>query len=81
MQVNVTFDMTPEEFRRLLGLPDVQNFQAELFDQLMEKMKAGEDGYDPLSLYQPLLNNGLNAMTEFQKMILAMMTAGQSNNG
>lgn len=76
MQINVTFDMTPEEFRRLLGLPDVQSFQKELFDQMMEKMKAGEDGYDPLSLYQPLLNNGLNAMNEFQKMLMTMMTAG-----
>ena len=72
MQINVTFDLTPEEFRRLLGLPDVQAFQTELFDQMMEKMKAGEDGYDPLSLYQPLFNNGLNAMTEFQKMVMAM---------
>lgn len=76
MQINVTFDMTPEEFRRLLGLPDVQTFQKEIFDQMMEKMKAGEDGYDPLSLYQPLLNNGLNAMNEFQKMLMTMMTAG-----
>ncbi|TNC91138.1 DUF6489 family protein [Thalassolituus sp.] len=80
MQINVTFDLTPEEFRRLLGLPDVQAFQTELFDQMMEKMKAGEDGYDPLSLYQPLFNNGLNAMTEFQKMVMAMMTAGQKQS-
>ncbi len=80
MQINVTFDLTPEEFRRLLGLPDVQAFQTELFDQMMEKMKAGEEGYDPLSLYQPLFNNGLNAMTEFQKMVMAMMTAGQKQS-
>jgi hypothetical protein len=80
MQINVTFDLTPEEFRRLLGLPDVQAFQTELLDQMMEKMKAGEDGYEPLSLYQPLFNNGLNAMTEFQKMVMAMMTAGQKQS-
>ena len=80
MQINVTFDLTPEEFRRLLGLPDVQAFQTELFDQMMEKRKAGKDGYDPLSLYQPLFNNGLNAMTEFQKMVMAMMTAGQKQS-
>lgn len=80
MQINVTFDMTPEEFRRLLGLPDVQTFQKEIFDQMMEKMKAGEDGYDPLSLYQPLLNNGLNAMNEFQKMLMTMMTAGTAKS-
>ena len=42
MQINVTFDMTPEEFRRLLGLPDVQTFQKEIFDQMMEKMKASK---------------------------------------
>ncbi|MEK9711408.1 MAG: DUF6489 family protein [Thalassolituus sp.] len=76
MKVNVTFDMTPEEFRRLLGLPDVQQFQSELFSQMMEKMKSGEEGYDPMSLYQPFMEHGMNAVTEFQKTMMTMMMTG-----
>jgi len=80
MKVNVTFDMTPEEFRRLLGLPDVHQFQTEVFEQMTEKMKAGEDGYDPMSVYQPMMEKGMNAMADFQKNMMAVMMAGQSKD-
>ena len=81
MQINVTFDMTPEELRRVMGLPDVQEFQQELFAKMMEKMNSGEEGYDPMSLYQPLLNGGVNAMSEFQRMMFAMMSGKSDGNG
>lgn len=74
MKINITFDMTPEEFRRAMGLPDVQEFQQELFNSMLEKMKSGEDGYDPLSLYQPLLKEGLNSMGQFQNMMFSAMS-------
>jgi len=78
MKVNLTFDMTPEEFRKVLGLPDVQEFQQEFFNTLLEKMKAGEEGYDPVSLYQPMFNESMNAVSQFQNMMMNMM-AGQSS--
>lgn len=77
MKVNVTFDMTPEEFRRLLGLPDTQQFQQEIFKEMMGKMQAGEDGYDAMSLYKPMMENGMNAMSEVQRVMMSMMTASQ----
>jgi hypothetical protein len=78
MQINVTFDMTPEEFRRVMGLPDVQQFQQELFAQMLEKMKSGEDGYDAMSLYQPLITESMNAMGQFQKVMMNMMSGNTS---
>ncbi len=74
MKINVSFDMTPEEFRKVLGLPDVQAFQQEFFSTVLEKMKAGEEGYDPISLYQPMFNEGLSAMTQLQKTMFSMMS-------
>ena len=57
-----------------------QQFQQEVFNQMMEKMKAGEEGYDPMSLYQPLMENGMNAMSEFQRVMMSMMSsAGQAS--
>lgn len=79
MKVNVTFDMTPEEFRRLMGWPDVQQLQQEVFSQMMEKMKAGEEGYDPMSLYQPLFSQSMDTMNRFQKMMFDSMT-GQASD-
>lgn len=74
MKINVTFDLTPEELRRAMGLPDVQQFQQELFASMLEKMKSGEEGYDALSLYQPMFTEGMNVMGQFQKMMLNMMS-------
>ncbi len=80
MKINLTFDMTPEEFRKVMGLPDVQEFQQEFFNTVLEKMRAGEDGYDPMTLYKPMFNESMNAMGQFQKMMFSMMS-GNGNNG
>ena len=40
-------------------------------------MKSGEEGYDPLSLYQPMFNESMNAVTQFQSMMMKLM-AGQA---
>jgi len=80
MKINVTFDMTPEEFRKAMGLPDVQEFQQEFFNTVLEKMRAGEDGYDPMSLYQPMFNESMNAMGQFQKMMFSMMSGSAKSD-
>lgn len=83
MKINVTFDLTPEELRRAMGLPDVQAWQQEVFSQMLEKMQAGEEGYDPMALYQPLMKEGMNTMGQFQNMLFGLMSnsAAGSNKG
>ncbi|GGY32123.1 hypothetical protein GCM10011297_01190 [Bacterioplanes sanyensis] len=80
MKINITFDMTPEEFRRVLGLPDVAEFQRELFDQMLKRMHSGEDGYDPMSLYQPMMQEGMNTMNQMQKMMFSMMSGSKGGD-
>ena len=80
MKINVSFDMTPEEFRRVLGLPDVQQMQQEIFGQVMEKMRSGEEGYDPMSLYTPMFNQSMSAMNQFQKTMFGMMSGKTEEN-
>lgn len=74
MKINVTFDMTPEEFRKIMGLPDVQEFQQEFFNTVLEKMRSGDEGYDPVNLYQMMFNESMNAMGQFQKVMMGMMS-------
>jgi hypothetical protein len=81
MKINVSFDITPEEFRKVMGLPDVQTMQKEVFNQMMEKMKAGEEGYDPMALYAPMMAEGIQTMDKMQQMMFSMMNAGSSNSG
>lgn len=55
MKINVEFDLTPDEFRRSLGLPDVEVFQQDLLNRIHKQMESGAEGYDPMSLMQPFL--------------------------
>lgn len=82
MKVTIDIDLTPEEFRRTMGLPDVSELQKEVVDQFRKQMAAGAEGYDPLTLMQPYLNSGLNSMEAMQKSFynLMMQQYGQENS-
>lgn len=81
MKINVEFDMTPAEFRKALGLPDVDAFQREAMSRIQQQMEAGAEGYDPWKLMQPFLQQGMSqgvsqGMTHFgnyQQMMLDML--------
>ena len=68
MHFNIELDITPEEVRRLMGLPDVQAFHAELFKQMRAQMEAGAEGYDPKTLMRPFMDQAAASMDMFQKM-------------
>ena len=83
MKVNIELDMTPDEFRKAMGLPDVQPFQEELMNKIREQMEAGVEGYDPLSLYAPFVSQGFDSVTSYQKMMMDLMNSysqGSSGN-
>ena len=77
MNIKIDIDMTPEEMRRLMGLPDVQPFHDELVDKLREQLRAGAEGYDPLSLFKPYMNSAVNSMEMFQRFMDGVMGAGR----
>ena len=83
MKMRIDVDITPEEMRRLMGLPDVETFNRELMDQIREKMMAGVEGYDPLSLFKPYFSSTIVGMDVFRKMAEATMAgftkAGQKD--
>ena len=74
MKIKFEVDLTPEEFRQAVGLPDVNQFYDEILTSTLDKMNSGEDGYDPYSLMQPLINNSLSGMEKFQTAMMAMMS-------
>jgi hypothetical protein len=78
MKINVDLDITPEEVRRLMGLPDIHAFQEDLMNRIRQQMDAGVEGYDPQSLMQPFISNASASMDMFQKMMNGMMTFGSA---
>ncbi|MBF8222826.1 hypothetical protein [Halomonas sp. 328] len=59
MKIHIEFDLTPAEFRQALGLPDVEAYHQAVLERIKQQMEAGVEGYDPLSLLQPFLDNPL----------------------
>ncbi len=80
MNFKIDVDITPEEMRKLLGLPDVSALQDEMIRKFKEQMDAGVEGYDPLTLMKPFITNGVGSMETFQKLMLGMMSAYNTNN-
>lgn len=91
MKINVEFDLTPDEFRQSLGLPDVEAFQQSLLDNIQRQMESGVEGYDPMSLMRPFLqqpmmqqglSHGLANFGTYQQMMLDMLRqAGSAHSG
>ena len=82
MNIKIDLDITPEEVRRLMGLPDVQAFQEELMARIREQMDAGVEGYDPQTMMRPFMDNAFASMDFFQKMMGgAMSKAAGSKEG
>jgi len=69
MNIKLNIDMSPEELRRLLGLPDVEPIQREMLDKLRKRIIEGVDGYDPIKLLQPYLTGTLASWDLVHKMV------------
>lgn len=93
MKIHVEFDLTPEEFRQSLGLPDVESFQRDLLERIQKQMESGAEGYDPMSLMQPFLqqsgmpqgltqglSQGLSSFGNYQQMMLDMLRQASSGS-
>jgi hypothetical protein len=76
MKFHVDLDITPDEMRKLMGLPNVEAFQQQLLDDIRERMREGAEGYDPLKLFQPYVASSLAGMDMLQKLFTAGLTAG-----
>ena len=73
MKVNIEMDMTPEEARAFMGLPDVVPLQKWMLEDMQTRMKAAFDANDldammrawmPLSFGQ---GGGAETFQKFQK--------------
>ncbi|MET0048526.1 MAG: DUF6489 family protein [Sedimenticola sp.] len=81
MKINIELDITPEEFRKVMGWPDVSGLHEEMLAKFKEQMEAGVEGYDPLSMLKPYFAQSANSMEGFQKMMQGMMEGYFSKGG
>ena len=68
MNITVNVDMTPEELRRLMGLPDVQEFNREVMAQMLKKMQEGAEGFDPMAFFKPGVMGNVDVFKQWVDM-------------
>ncbi len=82
MKVHVEVEMTPEEARRFMGLPDVAPLQQKMMEEMQARMKSAFDTGDPEAMMQAWMPlGGAKAYEQFQKLMWdsARMMTGQKN--
>jgi Family of unknown function (DUF6489) len=70
MKVHIELDMTPEEARGLMGLPDIAPLQKQMLEEMRVRMARAMEAGDMESLmraWMPL--GGAEAFTQFQKFL------------
>ena len=84
MKVHVEVDMTPEEARRFMGLPDVAPLQEKMLAEMQARVKAAFDTGDPEAMMQAWMPlGGAKAFEQFQKYLWdsARVMSGQKDKG
>jgi phage terminase large subunit-like protein len=83
LKVHVELDLTPEEARRFLGLPDVAPMQARMLEEMERRMRAAVDTSDPESMLRAWLPMGGQGLEQFQRFLWdsAKAAAGGASGG
>lgn len=68
MKVHIEIDMSPEEARRMMGLPDVGQLQQSLLKDVETRMKAAIDTSDPEAMMKAWMP-GIQGFEQFQRLL------------
>ncbi|HJW42433.1 MAG TPA: DUF6489 family protein [Rhizomicrobium sp.] len=69
MKMNIEIDMTPEEARKFLGLPDVSKAQERMMAEVEKRMKAAIDINDPEAMMRAWMPLGGQGFEQFQRFL------------
>ena len=77
MKVNIEIDMTPEEARKVMGLPDVSKMQEKVAAEMQKRVMAALDGNDPQALLKAWMPGGFEPLQKLWQA--AGQRAGRGN--
>jgi len=69
MKMHIEIDMTPDEARKFLGLPDVTKLQDKMLAEMEKRMKAAVDVNDPEAMLKAWMPLGGKAFEQFQRLM------------
>lgn len=65
MKVNIEIDMTPEEARKMMGLPDVSKIQEKIAVEMQKRAMAALEAHDPQALLKAWMPGGFEPFQKF----------------
>lgn len=67
MKVRIEIELNPEEFRQLLGLPDIVGIQEDLVRYARDKLAQSSDSFDPVTFLRDTMSGkaGMKAWRKF----------------
>ena len=69
MKMHIEIDMTPDEARKFLGLPDVTKLQDKMLAEMEKRMKAAMDVNDPEAMLKAWMPLGGQGFEQFQRFM------------
>ncbi|MGC8534409.1 MAG: DUF6489 family protein [Rhizomicrobium sp.] len=78
MKLNIEIDMTPEEARRVMGLPDLGPLQAVVLAEMEKRMHKALDAADPEAMVKAWMAPGLQGWEAFNRLF---QEAARRNSG
>lgn len=68
MKINIQIEMSPEEVRKVMGLPDIEPMQKELMAKMHEKINTYVDEVsDPELFMKRIMPMGIQSMEQVQE--------------
>ncbi len=81
MKVTIDVDLTPEEARRLMGLPDLEPMQQRLLAQIEKQMASNLAYMDPEMIVKAILPVGAQGLEQFQNLLWGMARTATGGGG
>ena len=69
MKIKVEFDLTPEEFRESLGLPNISGLQDEALSFLKSRVSSDLDDVDLASVVESWFSQGIAVSRKVQELL------------
>ncbi|HEY6577984.1 MAG TPA: DUF6489 family protein [Rhizomicrobium sp.] len=70
MKLRIDLDLSPDEARRVMGLPDVAKLQEKLTAEMEKRMMAAlETASDPEAMLKTWFSWGSQGMEQFQRFV------------
>lgn len=81
MKVTIDVDLTPEEARTLLGLPDLKPMQARFLEQMEKQMAQNMSYMDPETFMKVMVPASAQGLERFQSLLFGMANKAMGEGG